>query len=99
MRERREVAGGADAPLLGHDRMDAQAQEVEEAIDEQRPAAAVTQCERVGPQQEHRPDDLAWERRRRRPAAWLIKRFCWRRPASAGGIVVEASAPNPVVTP
>ena len=63
VRERREVAGGADAPLLGHDRMDAQAQEVEEAIDEQWPAAAVTQCERVGPQQEHRPDDLAWERR------------------------------------
>ena len=61
--ERREVAGGPDAPLLGHDRMDAQAQEVEQPVDEERPAAAVTEGERVGPEQEHRPDDLAREGR------------------------------------
>ena len=33
------------------------------------------------------------------PAAWLIRRFSWRRPASAGGMKVVARSPKPVVTP
>ena len=33
------------------------------------------------------------------PAAWLISRFAWSRPASAGAIEVDARAPKPVVTP
>ena len=61
--ERREVARRADAPLLGHDRVDARGEEVEKPVDEQRPAAAVAEGERVRPEQEHRPDDLARERR------------------------------------
>ena len=61
--QRREVARGADAALLGHDRVDAELEDGEEPVDDQRPAAAVTQRERVGAQQEHRADDLARERR------------------------------------
>ena len=99
VRQRREVAGRPDAPLLRHDRVDPEAQEVEQAVHEERPAAAVAERERVGPQQQHRPDDLARERRSPTPAAWLISRLRWRRPASSGAIVVDASAPNPVVTP
>ncbi len=39
--------------------MDAQSQEIEKAIDEQRPAAAVAERQRIGPQEKHRPDHLA----------------------------------------
>ncbi len=63
VRERREIARRPDAPLLRDDRVDPQAKEVEQPVDEQRPAAAVAERERVGPQQQHRPDDLARERR------------------------------------
>ena len=63
MGERREVARGPDAPLLGHHRMDAATEELEQTIDKQRPAAAVAERQRIGPQQEHRPDNLAREGR------------------------------------
>ena len=63
MGERRQVARRADAALLGHDRVDPQPQEVEQPVDDERPAAAVAEGQRVGPQQEHRPDDLAREGR------------------------------------
>ena len=66
VRERREVAGCPDAALFRHDRVDAVRQVREEPVDDQRPAAAVAQRERVGPQQEHRADDLA---RKGRPDA------------------------------
>jgi hypothetical protein len=33
------------------------------------------------------------------PAAWLIRRFSWRRAASSAGMKRVARAPNPVVTP
>ena len=61
VRERRQVARGAHRALRRHDRMDAQPQEVEEALGHDRPSAGVPQGERVRPQQEHRPDDLARE--------------------------------------
>ena len=98
VRERREVPGRPDAPLLGDDRMDAQAQEVEEAIDEQGPAAAVTQRERVGPQQEHRPDDLAREGGAD-PGRMAHQQVLLETTGVGRGDRVEASAPNPVVTP
>ena len=63
VRQRREIARGAEAPLFGHDRMDAEAQEVEQAVDDQRTAAAVAEGQRVGAQEQHRPHDLARERR------------------------------------
>ena len=62
VRERRQVARGAHGPLRRHDRVDPDAEEVEEALGHDRPSAGVPQGERVGPQQEHRPDDLARER-------------------------------------
>ena len=62
MRERREIAGRADAPLLRDHRMDAQPQELADPIDEQRSTTGVAQRQRVRAQQEHRPDDLARER-------------------------------------
>src|SRR3954467_8716705 len=43
--------------------MDTEAEEVEQAVDEQWPAAAVAEREGVGTEQQHRPDDLARERR------------------------------------
>ena len=63
MCERRKVARRAQAALLRHDRVDAAIEEGQQAIDEERPAAAVTERKRVGPQQQHGPDDLARERR------------------------------------
>jgi hypothetical protein len=61
--ERREVAGRPDAPLLRHDGVDAEGKEVDQPVDELRPAAGVAEGERVRPQEEHRPDDVARERR------------------------------------
>ena len=61
MGQRREVAGRPHAPLFGHDRVDAGAQELQQAVHEQRPAATVAEGERIGAEQEHRPNDLAWE--------------------------------------
>ena len=60
--ERREVARRADAPLLRHDRVDAPRQELADPVDEQRPAARVTERQRVRAQQQHRAHDLARER-------------------------------------
>ena len=61
--ERREVARRADAALLRHDRVDAPAQHLQEPIHEQRPAAAVAEGQRVGPQEQHRAHHLAREGR------------------------------------
>ena len=33
------------------------------------------------------------------PVAWLMRRFCWSRPACSGLMKVVARSPNPVVTP
>ena len=62
VRERREVAGRADAPLLRHDRVDPERQELADPVHEQRPAPGVAERERVRAQQQHRPHDLARER-------------------------------------
>ena len=99
VRQRGEVARRADAPLLGDDRMDAEREELEEPVDDQRPAAAVAEGERVGPQQEHRPHDLA---RERRPHARRVAHRAGAAGARAersGGTNVVARSPNPVVTP
>ena len=61
--ERRQVTGRTQAPLFGHDRVDPGGQHGQQPIDDERPATAVPQGERVGPEQQHRPDDLARERR------------------------------------
>jgi hypothetical protein len=96
--ERREVARGADAALLRHDRVDAQAEESSSrsttsgrqplwpsarVLARSRSIARTTSRGSGGPT----------------PAAWLISRFSWRRPASAGGIDRRGQAPKPVVTP
>ena len=61
--ERRQVARRAERALLGHDRMDPGRQHLEQALDHDRPAAAVAQGQGVRPEEEHRPDDLGRERR------------------------------------
>ena len=61
--ERREVAGRPDAPLLRHDRMDAVRQQRQDGVDDRRPTTAVAQGQGVRPQEQHRADDLARERR------------------------------------
>ena len=66
MGERREVARRADGSLRRDDRVDPEPEEVEEAIHDERPGARVAEGEGVGPQQEHRPDDVAREAARRR---------------------------------
>ena len=58
----------------------------EQPVDEQRPAAAVAERQGVRAQQEHRPDDLARERRRRRPPRGSSAGSPGARPASAGSI-------------
>ena len=93
--ERREVARRPDAPLLGHDRMDAQAQEVEQPVDEERPAAAVAERERVGPAAGASPGRPRAGTPAPTPAAWLISRFSWSRPASAGGDRGRGQRPEP----
>ena len=74
-------------------------EEVEQPVDEQRPAAAVAERERVRPEQQHRPDDLARERRARRPPRGSSAGSPGagrRRPAAMN---VVARSPKPVVTP
>ena len=61
--ERGQVARRPERALLGHDRVDPGRQHLEQALDDDRPAAAVAQGQGVGPEQEHRPDDLDRERR------------------------------------
>ncbi len=56
VRQRGQVARCADGALLGHLRVDAHTQEVEQPLDEQRPAAALPAGQRIGAQQQHRPD-------------------------------------------
>ena len=63
MRERGEIAGGPDAALLRDDRMDAVGQEGQDRVDDRGAAAAVAQGQGVRPQEQHRPHDLARERR------------------------------------
>ena len=62
MREGREIAGRPDAALFGHHRVDPVVEQREETVDDHRPAPAVAEREGVGPQQEHRPDDLTRKR-------------------------------------
>ena len=59
--EWREVARRTDAPLRGHDRVEAALEEGEQAIDDNGPAAAVAERQGIGAEQEHRPDDFAGE--------------------------------------
>ena len=63
MRQRGEVARRTDAALLGDDRVDPRAEEVEQPVHDDRPAAAVAEGERVRAEEQHRPDDLAREGR------------------------------------
>ena len=83
--ERREVAGRADAPLLGHDRMDA----VREQRQESRRRRAGRQPLWPRASVFARSSSIARTISRGNgaptPAAWLISRFCWSRPACAGG--------------
>ena len=58
MGKRRQVARRADGTLRRHDGMDTELEEGEQPVDEERPAAAVPQGQRVRPEQEHRPDDV-----------------------------------------
>jgi hypothetical protein len=53
-----EVARGAHAALAGHDRVDALAQQLQEAVDEFGPTAGVAEGQRVRPEQQHGPHDL-----------------------------------------
>ena len=62
VRERREVTGGADGPLGRHDGVDAEAQEVEQALCHDRPGAREAERQRVRAEQEHRAHDLARQR-------------------------------------
>ena len=97
--ERREVARGAHAALLRHDRVDARGRGTRAAgrrssgrqplwpsasvFARRRSIARTTSRGKAGPT----------------PAAWLIRRFSWSRPVRAGSIDVVARSPKPVVTP
>ena len=59
VRQRREIARGAHRTLRRHDGVNPEAQEVEQALDEQRATAAVAVGQRVGAQQQHRANHLA----------------------------------------
>ena len=63
VRERGEVARCAHGALRRHDRVDVQPQEIEQPLDDRHPTTGVAEGEGVGAQEEHRPDDLAIERR------------------------------------
>ena len=56
--QRRQVAGCADRPLRRDDRVDPQPEEVQEPVHDRGPAPAMTERERVRPEEQHRPDDL-----------------------------------------
>ena len=55
VRQWRQVTRSANRALLGHLGVDAQAQEIEQPLDDLGPAAALAAGERVGAQQQHRP--------------------------------------------
>ncbi len=63
MRERGQVAGRTHAPLLRNERMDPKAQEVEQPVHDDRPTTAVTERQRIRPQQQHRAHDFPGEGR------------------------------------
>ena len=60
--ERREVARRADTSLGGHDRVDPELEEPQQPVNDHGPAARVTERQRVRPQEEHRPHDVARQR-------------------------------------
>jgi hypothetical protein len=98
MRQRRQVAGRADGPLRRHDRVDAEAQQIADSVDDDRPAAGVAEGQGVGPQQQHRPDDVP---RQRLADAHGVRdeQVLLSRAESAGSMKVVARSPKPVVTP
>ena len=97
--QRREVARTRRRePCAGTTGWMPELEEVEQPVDEQRPAAAVAERERVRPQQEHRPDDLA--RERRADARRVAHQEVLLEPLGVGrGDRTVARAPKPVVTP
>ena len=99
VRERREIAAGADRALARHDRRDAALEHRDD------------QVERLGlarpngrPRASSRAARLRRERAESRsgspvPAAWLRTKLSCSATASAGSTVMFASRPKPVVTP
>src|SRR4029078_13295679 len=61
--ERGEFAARADRALRGDDGMDPEVEEGQQPVDQERPAAAVAQGQRISAQEEHAPDAL--------PVQWL----------------------------
>ncbi len=60
--ERRQVAGGADRSLARHDRVHAGVEQLDEALDHDRPDPGVPPGEHVGAEQEHGAHDVLAER-------------------------------------
>ena len=97
--ERREVARRADAALL---RARPGGSRPRGSRAAGRRAAAGSRCGRAPacwPAAGASPGRPRAGTARPTPAAWLIRRFSWSRPASAGAMNVVARSPNPVVTP
>ena len=96
--ERRQVAGRADRALLRHDGWSPRSRKASRrsTISGRQPlwpSASVFARSRSIARTTSRGSGAPT------PAAWLIRRFSWRRAASAGGTNRVASAPKPVVTP
>ncbi len=61
--ERCEIAAGPQRAVLGDDRIDAGVEHRQHRLGQQRPGAGAAHRQRPGPQEEHRADDLALDRR------------------------------------
>ena len=66
VRERREVSGGSDRPLLGNDGKDVGREQRQERLDRRQADSGMSFCKRVRAEGDHRPDGF---RRQRLPDA------------------------------
>ena len=98
MRERREVARGADRALRRDARVHLRVEHRDERVDEERAHARMTEREHLRAQEDH-PAHLGRREARPTPVEWERTRFRWSVRMSAAEIRVSLSAPNPVFTP
>ncbi len=98
MRQGCEVAGSADASLLGDEGGDARICEADELVHDAAADAGMAADERVGAE-EQGDAGLGHREGTPTPTAWLRRRFAWRSRICASGMRTLERRPKPVFTP